>query len=668
MVVKTPDCDEGRLDAVLVFAPPYVYSERQPGIGAIAGYAKKEGLKTLTIDANINGLEYVLKEVDRSAAERAISVLTDERSYLPENFEAFRGAKDAIEELSLRASRSSGEEFQLRRNTVAYIPKHDAQSRRGLLDGMANREDCLFYGYFDRELLPQLEALHRERAFRLVGIAITDRKQAIPGFIISDMIKERIPGVRVAVGGNYISRSRDILKLDDETNRELFAHTDYMLYLEADRAFSKLIKAVVRNGSVAGIEKLIRMEDGKVVHSGLDSILSLDGLPLPDYTGLRSWTPEAVPAYNFQRGCNYGRCNFCGLMDGYDSYSMRTGENPLAFVGRRKSTGAIISDLRELGREHRFLNLTDETFFASDQIRMSRLFAENGIDIKWTSYDRVEKEFEDPENCRTVARGGSAFKQFGVESASVKSLESMSKGVRGTDVYRVLRNTHDAGIMNHVFLLVGYPGETLGEALLLFPFLEKVKDCTFTVKPTWYKLSRGSPDSLMAGLKGIRRLYTEGDLAPNLHFESTEGMSKKTAEAVTELLQGWINRHHVINYVAGTYCYSQRFFIGYDGILNVVSRINSGEIGRPAAFTPGGPPTNRERRALNKVWGELVGRTFAKVSAKYANGNRDPGLVRAYEGLMRENPVAGEFPSGFSSIEDVARISGRLKGALAAPA
>lgn len=663
--IKKPES----LDAILIFTPPYVYTELQPGIAAINAFANHAGIKTKIIDANIGGLEYVLSNsgswflsnfINGIRTKKAISFLKEKKSYLPENFEAFKNTKDVIELLSLKASMKSEENFRLRRNTITYIPKYDAQTRQGIIDALEDKKSNLFYEYFDRYLVPQLLELKEETDFKVVGIAITDRKQVIPGFILSSMIKERSQDIKTVIGGNFISRNRDVLIKNDEINKYLFSHVDFMQILEADKAFPRLVKDVSQNRPISS-EKTIWYENNKINFNPSKEYLNLDETPTPLFDGLESWTPEPVIAYNFQRGCNYGKCGFCGLMDGYDTFSQRSKDNPSLFQPRHRSYDLIIHDFKNFkSKGYKFINLTDETFFAKDQMIISELLSDNNLHFQWTSYDRIEDGFLDKNLVATIFKGGSFFKQFGVESLSLKSLDSMNKGTDNLNIYQILKNTHDAGIMNHVFLLIGYPEETVEEALSLFPFLEKTKNYVFTVKPAWYKLSRGSPDSFNPEVKGINRLYTEGDLAPNLHFETTKGMSKKTGHAINDILEGWVNRNHILNYVSGTYCYSQRLFAGYKTIIDVAHRIESGEIKRPNPFNPQTPLSNREERALKQVWGDLVGQDFFKISRKYNEGNRNPQLISAYERIREKNITTQYFPAGFKSIDDLVFIAKKI--------
>ena len=132
-------------------------------------------------------------------------------------------------------------------------------------------------------------------------------------------------------------------------------------------------------------------------------------------------------------------------------------------------------------------------------------------------------------------------------------------------------------------------------------------------------------------------------------------MSKKTAEAVSRLLESYVRRYHINNYVAGTYCYGQRFFPGYRTILDVADRIRNREINREERFRPDSPITKEEKEALRTVWNEL-GKN-REMQEKYNQGNRKPEFVRQYEKVRGKDKIfyamSTYYPKGFGSIDDL---------------
>jgi len=361
-------------DALLIFPPPYVPTELQPGISAIKGYCEQRGKNIEIIDANINAIEYVLKKIDPFVQE-SINILKNIENYLPKNFLEFEKAKDNIERI---ADLVKGEKFGLRRNTVTYIPKYESQSIEGIITALQSPNDNIFNEYFENELIPEIRK-YDDEGLKFMGIGITDRKQSIPGFLIADKIKKDFPNIKVIVGGNFISRSREVFKNNSDSVKRLFTHLDYLVFLEGDEAFYKLIN----NDPIDTIDKIIWYND-ITKFNDFHTITKAENFPIPNPKGLLSWTPEPVPAYNFQRGCNFGVCKFCAIMDGYDSFSMRTKDKPAIFAKRLKGYDDIIKDLKKMTDQgYRYFNFTDETFFAKDMAEISKRLIEKNLDIRW---------------------------------------------------------------------------------------------------------------------------------------------------------------------------------------------------------------------------------------------------------------------------------------------
>ena len=59
---------------------------------------------------------------------------------------------------------------------------------------------------------------------------------------------------------------------------------------------------------------------------------------------------------------------------------------------------------------------------------------------------------------------GCRFVMWGLESGNQRVLDLIEKGTVLEDIRRVLRESAEAGLFNHVFTIFGYPTETWEEA------------------------------------------------------------------------------------------------------------------------------------------------------------------------------------------------------------
>lgn len=64
----------------------------------------------------------------------------------------------------------------------------------------------------------------------MVGISIVQQKQVIPTFTFCKMIKEEFPDTHITIGGNIVTRLRDVIK----ENEELFQYYDSAVIYEGE--------------------------------------------------------------------------------------------------------------------------------------------------------------------------------------------------------------------------------------------------------------------------------------------------------------------------------------------------------------------------------------------------------------------------------------------------
>ncbi len=85
-----------------------------------------------------------------------------------------------------------------------------------------------------------------------------------------------------------------------------------------------------------------------------------------------------------------------------------------------------------------------------------------GLGLQYLAYAKPTGGFTKPVMA-SLAASGLRVMQWGVESGSQRTLNRMKKGLRLEKVEDVLAAAHAAGVLNMVFLLFGFPGETPGE-------------------------------------------------------------------------------------------------------------------------------------------------------------------------------------------------------------
>jgi hypothetical protein len=102
----------------------------------------------------------------------------------------------------------------------------------------------------------------------------------------------------------------------------------------------------------------------------------------------------------------------------------------------------------------------DDTSSPHTLIRLSEEIERRNMDVTWETFVRIEKQFEDIEVARQLFRGGCRKLMWGLETNDPDILKSMNKKISSASTTKVLRAMDEAGILNFVFVLIGFPGET----------------------------------------------------------------------------------------------------------------------------------------------------------------------------------------------------------------
>ena len=121
------------------------------------------------------------------------------------------------------------------------------------------------------------------------------------------------------------------------------------------------------------------------------------------------------------------------------------------------------------------------------------LCVSRGLDVRLDAYARLEKGFLDDDLLPRMAEAGFRTLYWGLESGNDRVLKSMRKGTTTRRAAAILEAAARAGLSNHCFVLVGFPGETLAEAEDTLAFLEEHAEAIDAIGLQAFVLSRDAP-------------------------------------------------------------------------------------------------------------------------------------------------------------------------------
>jgi radical SAM superfamily enzyme YgiQ (UPF0313 family) len=416
-----------------------------------------------------------------------------------------------------------------------------------LLDAVQDTQVNVYRDVFEHLLKPAIEAARPE----VIGISIVLQQQLFSTMTFCALIKQYFPNIHVTIGGNTVTRLRDVLP----DKPELFALFDSAVVYEGETAFLQLVEAVGAGRSLTNVPNVIYRDAAGIHTSPLSFAEDMASLPPPDFDGLpleKYFLPERILPYLATRGCYWGRCEFCDHGEGYTAGY------------RTKKIDEIMQEIRGLRDKYqtRHFHFTDESYPPALFRKLTRKLIETNMDIAWTTHMRFEKSLLDDAVWKDAVDSGCRYLHFGYESGNERVLKLMDKATTTEVIHRSLELSAGVGIWNHVMGFFGFPGERREDALDSIRFLEENKDLVHSIGFGTFDLSRHTPVAKNPEKFGVTAYKNpEWDLALDYYFTVKDGLSVEDAERVFEEFErnhhpGWDLRVFIREYI---FLYVARF-------------------------------------------------------------------------------------------------------------
>ena len=539
---------------VQLFSPPQ-WIPHQPylGLPSLTAFLKTAGVEVSQKDLNVESYDYFLsRRYLRSLKprlEEQFSAL-DSRPSLSSGLEARLYADLFLAKSSVRYLADSIEEaksiFRSPRyydaallsnasntiyNALAVISAVHYPTRLELMsftmpsyDGTFSSIDALtsdrsqnpYIEYFEKHVLPYVHKGPPD----IIGISITGETQLLPALTLSRSLKKHFPATHIVLGGYVVTLLSSVFI----KNPQLFGHYfDSLVVLEGERPLLQLARAIEGGESLDGVPNLI-YRSGKIIRE--NSIVApeqMDSLPPPDYDALpfdKYLSPEPVLPILAARGCYWGKCTFCSHNISYESKY------------RPASAEKIVADLEFLARRYgaKHFAFSDEAIAPSLMRRLTSSLVERNLDFRFSTNIRLEPQF-DPFLCQRMYGAGFRVVYLGLESGCDRVLGLMQKGFSSADALKICRSLVEAGIWNHLYVFLGFPGEREGEARETMKFLLESMDSVKSFNMGAFTLARGSGVMQHPEKFGVK--LPHGDASANFligfAYDVAEGLSQGEA-------------------------------------------------------------------------------------------------------------------------------------------
>ncbi len=283
-------------------------------------------------------------------------------------------------------------------------------------------------------------------------------------------IKEHCPEVKILLGGGFANTEWRHLR---ETR--LFNYCDFVTLDDGELPNLRLLRYL---GGELPKDHLLRtfcLEDGKVryidyVADDYPPQVLNDSLPAPDFEGLfldrylsltemtnpmhRLWSWGRWNKMMMAHGCYWARCAFC--------------DTSLDYIGRYDAPRAVTV----VDRMERIMQQTgcsgfhfvDEALPPHLLRQVAEEIIRRRLQLSFWGNIRFEKAYT-TELCQLLAQAGCVAVSGGLEVASDRLLKLMNKGVTIDQTVTAATHLRDAGIMVHLYLMYGFPTESLEETI-----------------------------------------------------------------------------------------------------------------------------------------------------------------------------------------------------------
>ncbi|MFQ5483022.1 MAG: B12-binding domain-containing radical SAM protein [Nitrospinaceae bacterium] len=552
------------MKVLLLFPPDWLPSEPYLSLPALTSVLRPAGHEVVQFDANVEMYDLMFSETFlRHAAERMVfekrhlQVVANEQGLDAEEKELWRqlAAWDgkALSALIGEVSRAKeilrSEAFydidQLEWAThflhqtmacisLAYYPAqicfppietdlvYKPFMSTEIMEAVDDRQINVYRDVYRLLIAPLIEKEQPD----VVGVSIVQQKQLISTFTFCKMIKEQKPDTHITLGGNIVTRIRDVLP----EKTVLWEWVDTAVLYEGETAFLKLVNALdAGQRDLAGLPNLMWKDEAGRVQTNADVCAEdMNKLPAPDFDGLpldKYFVPRLILPYLATRGCYWGRCTFCDHFQGYvEGY-------------RTKQIGRITDEIRFLQNKYgnRYFHFTDESYPPALFRKLSESLIENQIDIAWTTHMRFEEQLLEEEVWNTAAEAGCRYLHFGYESGNERVLKLMDKATHLDAIRTNLRMASKAGIWNHIMGFFGFPGEEREEAEDSKRFVHANRDHIHSLGFMTFVLGKYSPVAMEPEKYGVSFYKNpEWDLALDFYFTAEQGLNIQEALDVFE--------------------------------------------------------------------------------------------------------------------------------------
>ncbi len=331
----------------------------------------------------------------------------------------------------------------------------------------------------DRETNPFIEYFEeniKKREFSkydFICISVPNAMQIPVVFTLTRVLKQNTEA-KIIIGGNVINRLSKVFKKYPEIFDD---YIDGVLLGEGEYSIIELSEYIQGKRKIENVSGLIYKIGNEVKENPRMLLNDLSKIAVPDYTGFdfsEYYAPDIVFPLQFGKGCEWGKCTYCGIFHGKPDYYNKSAKQIVNEIkALYKRYGAVKFEFTdECIRPDLFEEIADEILKLEFKIHY---FAMARTDIRFTS-----------ELLAKLYKSGLRMISWGIESDSPRILKAMNKGINRNKRIDVIRKSKEVGLWNNTYVLFGFPSETKEEAQMTIDLICNNRDIIHSYNATVY--------------------------------------------------------------------------------------------------------------------------------------------------------------------------------------
>ena len=295
-----------------------------------------------------------------------------------------------------------------------------------------------------------------------IGFSVNGDSQFISSLITSKLLKEKGYKGKIGIGGTNVFKDLKVIQEDKSLFKK---YVDIIIVGQGEYAHEEYFEFLKSKRKIEDVCNIIYLDNNENVIVNKEKYLSIKDFSVPCYDNYdfsEYMLPEPIFTIRASYGCYWGKCVFCAY-----------------YYNDRKYF--FVRKVEDLINEIKFYIETynvDTFLFADAALPPAYLdeFATKIIEQKIKIYFFMQNRFEDAFDkvlLKKLYKSGLRVCGWGLESASPKILAKMKKGMNVCISERILKESSEIGIFNHIYWMYDFPGETIDDFNLTYNFIKK---------------------------------------------------------------------------------------------------------------------------------------------------------------------------------------------------